>query len=187
MARGAEPTPEAPATVIVSRRPKPGREPDLEHWIEEAGGAVARWPGYRGIEVFKPHPPEQPDYVVVFRFATEEQLEAWMRSDDRRAHLARLNPILAEPERYVVTGMEGWFAVPGPQAMPPPRWKMAVVIWSAIVLMVVAIDALFGDVLNEIPSLPRTLLTTAATVAVMTWGIMPALTRLLRGWLYSGR
>jgi uncharacterized protein len=188
VARDPEPRPpEAPVTVIVSRRPKPGRESDIERWIEEAGGAVARWPGYRGIEVFKPHPPEQLDYVVVFRFATEEQLEAWMRSDERRAHLARLNPMLAEPERVVVTGMEGWFAVPGPQALPPPRWKMAVVIGVAIFAMIVVINAALGDWLEAIPFIPRTLLTTAATVSLMTWGIMPAVSRVLSGWLYTRR
>jgi antibiotic biosynthesis monooxygenase (ABM) superfamily enzyme len=159
----------------------------MEEWIEEAGRAVSAWPGYRGIEVFKPRPPEQQDYVVVFRFASEEQLDAWMDSDERREHLKRLEPLLAEPEHFVVTGMEGWFALPGPQARPPPRWKMAVVIWSAIFLMVVLIDALFGDVLEEVPSIPRAIMTTAATVSLMTWGIMPAVTRLLRGWLYSRR
>jgi antibiotic biosynthesis monooxygenase (ABM) superfamily enzyme len=188
MTREAEPRPPAaPVTVIVSRRPKPGREADVERWIEEAGRAVAAWPGYRGIEVFKPHPPEQEDYVVVFRFASEEQLDAWMHSDERREHLKRLEPLLAEPEHFVVTGMEGWFALPGPQALPPPRWKMAIVIWSAIFLMIVVIDALLGDWLGEIPSIPRTLLTTAATVSLMTWGVMPVVTRFLSGWLYSRR
>jgi uncharacterized protein len=71
-----------PVTVIVSRRPKAGREKDVEQWIEAVGEAVSRWPGYRGVEVFKPRPPDQHDYVVVFRFATEEKLEAWMRSGD---------------------------------------------------------------------------------------------------------
>lgn len=166
--------PAAPVTVIVSRGPWPGR-------------AVAAWLGYRGIEVIKPHPPEQQDYVVVLRFDTEEQPVAWKQWDERREHLERLRPLHAEPERFVVTDMEGWFAVPSPQALPPPRWKMALVIWSAIFLMIVVIDALFGDWLDGDPELAPDPADHGGDGLAHDLGIMPVVTRFLRGWLHSRR
>jgi uncharacterized protein len=61
---------------------------------------------------------------------------------------------------------------------------MAVVIGLTIFSLLTAMNVLLGAWLHEIATIPRTLLTTTATVSVMTWGIMPGLTRLLRGWLY---
>jgi len=37
------------------------------------------------------------------------------------------------------------------------------------------------------PLVPRLAVTTAVTVSVMTWVVMPRVTRLLRRWLYPGR
>jgi len=41
-------------------------------------------------------------------------------------------------------------------------------------------------VLKELALVPRLALTTAVTVPIMTWVVMPRVTRLLRGWLYPG-
>jgi hypothetical protein len=49
-----------------------------------------------------------------------------------------------------------------------------------ITLVVVVLEPL----LEELERVPRLAVTTAITVPIMTWLVMPRVTRLLRGWLY---
>ena len=51
-------------------------------------------------------------------------------------------------------------------------------------LLITAIVALTGSLLKELPLAVRLAITTALTVPLMTWVVMPRVTRLLRGWLY---
>jgi antibiotic biosynthesis monooxygenase (ABM) superfamily enzyme len=84
-----------------------------------------------------------------------------------------------------VTGLETWFTLPGqPGTAPPPPYKMALVTWIAIFPVITAIVVLTGSLLEGLPLALRLAITTALAVPLMTWVVMPRLTRLLRGWLY---
>jgi antibiotic biosynthesis monooxygenase (ABM) superfamily enzyme len=122
---------------------------------------------------------------VVYRFDTAVHLQAWLDSDERAAWLERVEPhVIGQMQKQVVTGLETWFTVSGQPGTPPPRYKMALVTWAAIVpllaVIVVAIEPLAG----ELALVPRLTITAGITVSMMTWLVMPRLTRLLHGWLY---
>ena len=51
-------------------------------------------------------------------------------------------------------------------------------------ILITAIVALTGPLLEGLPLAVRLALTTALAVPLMTWVVMPRVTRLLRGWLY---
>jgi antibiotic biosynthesis monooxygenase (ABM) superfamily enzyme len=68
---------------------------------------------------------------------------------------------------------------------------MAIVTWLAVFPLITMIFVIFGPLLNQLPTLLRTLLRTlvltAVMVTLMTYVIMPRLTRLLALWLYPDR
>jgi antibiotic biosynthesis monooxygenase (ABM) superfamily enzyme len=103
--------------------------------------------------------------------------------------LVRAKPHVIGPMRTsFVTGLETWFTLPGqPGAPPPPPYKMALLTWITIFPLITAIVALTGPLLESLPVAVRLAITTALTVPLMTWVVMPRVTRLLRGWLYPGR
>jgi len=174
------------ATVVVSRRAVPGREAELEEWLQGVVEAAAAFPGHLGARVYRPVPPFQTDHVLVFRFATESDLARWNASPERARWLRRAEPLTAgAPRVQVLSGLEGWFALPGGQAVrQPPRWKTAVVTAPVIYLLVVVVSAVGGPLQAQLPLLVRTALTTLVLVPTMTWVVMPAVTRVLRPWLY---
>ncbi|MFI7067155.1 hypothetical protein ACIBL3_39600 [Kribbella sp. NPDC050124] len=43
---------------------------------------------------------------------------------------------------------------------------------------------ILGPLLEGLPLVVRLAITTAVTVPIMTWVVMPRVTRLLHGWLY---
>jgi antibiotic biosynthesis monooxygenase (ABM) superfamily enzyme len=64
---------------------------------------------------------------------------------------------------------------------------MAVVAWLAIFPLITLITWLLGPWLGQLPLIPRTLGMTLAVTLLMTYVLMPGLTRLLAFWLYPKR
>jgi uncharacterized protein len=175
-----------PVTTTVTRRVKPGHEPFYEQFLEGIISAASRFPGQLGVEVFRPPRATAGEYRIVYRFHTAEHLRAWLDSDERAAWLERAEPHVIGPMRTrFVTGLESWFTLPDqPGIAPPPPYKMALVTWITIFPLITAIVAITGPLLEELHLVLRLGITTAVTVPLMTWFVMPRVTRLLRRWLY---
>jgi uncharacterized protein len=175
-----------PITTTVTRRVRPGHEAAYEEFLEGIIAAASRYPGHLGVEVFKPQDATAGDYRTVYRFDTPEHLHAWLDSEEHAAWLERAEPHVIGPMRTrFVTGLESWFTLPGrPGTPPPPPYKMALLTWITIFPLITAIVLATGPLLNDLPVVARLGITTAVAVPLMTWVVMPRVTRLLRGWLY---
>jgi antibiotic biosynthesis monooxygenase (ABM) superfamily enzyme len=68
----------------------------------------------------------------------------------------------------------------------PPRYKLALLSWAGAYAVITLILAVLGPVMAPWPLPLRTLLLSVLMVVVMTWLVMPTLTRFARGWLTSG-
>jgi uncharacterized protein len=169
----------------VTRRVRPGHEAAYEKFLEGIISAARRFPGHLGVEVFRP-PSAGGEYRTVYRFDSEEHLRAWLDSDEHTAWLERAEPHVIGPiRRTFVTGLETWFTLPDqPGAPPPPPYKMALLTWITIFPLITAIVAITQSLLEDLPLAVRLGITTALTVPLMTWVVMPRVTRLLRRWLY---
>lgn len=178
-----------PVTAVASRRVKPGREDEFEEWVSGILSEANGFPGYLGSEVMRPSGPEDDEYRIVFRFDHESNLHAWETSEERRRWLRESRPLLQEEEKVnVLTGLETWFTLPSkPGEPPPPRYKMAVVTWLGVFPVVTVIFSVFGRWLEMMPTLLRTLVFTVVMVTLMTYVIMPRMTRLFSFWLYPDR
>jgi antibiotic biosynthesis monooxygenase (ABM) superfamily enzyme len=176
---------DGPVTTTVRRRVLPGHEAVYEQVLEGIIAAAREFPGHLGVEVFRPQSAEG-EYRTVYRFDTAEHLRAWLDSDDHQAWLERAKPHLTSAvHTSFVTGLETWFTLPSqPGAAPPPPYKMALVTWITIFPLITGIVAITGPLLEDLPPAVRLAITTALTVPLMTWVVMPRVTRLLRGWLY---
>jgi antibiotic biosynthesis monooxygenase (ABM) superfamily enzyme len=174
-----------PVTTAVTRRVKPGHEAQYEAFLEGIIAAASHFPGYLGTEIFRPDKPAD-EYRTVYRFDDARHLRAWLDSDEHLAWLARAEPHAAgATQTQFLTGLESWFTLPAdPGAPPPPPYKMALLTWITIFPLISGIVAVFGPTLARIPLVPRTAITTAIAVPVMTWILMPRVTRLLRPWLF---
>lgn len=182
------PTDDPPVTGVASRRVEKGREEEFEEWISGILTAVKEFPGYLGSDVLRPGDPDDDEYRIIYRFDHASNLNRWEESEERGRWLRRAKPMISEENVRVLTGLETWFTLPSrPDEPSPPRYKMAVVTWLAVFPLISAIFALLGPVLNQLPVLLRTLLLTVIMVSLMTYVVMPRMTRLFAFWLYPGR
>jgi hypothetical protein len=61
---------------------------------------------------------------------------------------------------------------------------MALLTWITIFPLIMFVVELLGPLLEDVSEIARLGITTAVTVPLMTWVVMPRVTRLLRSWLY---
>lgn len=171
-------------TIVVTRVVKPGREAEYEAWLRGVARVAHEFPGHQGITVLRPRPGAR-DFTLIYRFDTVEHLRAWEQSPVRAEWIARAAALAEHTDVQRLTGMEAWFALPGGGGvLPPPRWKMALVTWLVAFPLIQLLNATLGALLHGWPPLLRGAAVGAAMVLAMTFGAMPAVTRLLRGWLY---
>ena len=175
-----------PVTTTVTRRVKPGHEPFYDQFLEGIIAAASQFPGHLGVEVFRPESAAADEYRIVYRFDTGEHLRAWLDSDERAAWVERAEPHVIGPMRTrFMTGLETWFTLPDrPNAPPPPAYKMALLTWITIFPLITLVVIALDPLLEKLDLVPRLAVTTAVTVPIMTWLVMPRITRLLRSWLY---
>jgi len=177
---------EIPVTVVVSRQVRPGREAEYEEWLTGVMHAAAQFEGHQGASVIRPTDHEHPEYVLIFRFDHYRNLRRWQGSEIRDQWLARAKPlIVSEAKVQVLTGMEGWFTLPGRKPPgPPPRYKMAVMTACAVYPISLALGLTVRPMLAKLPLLVGTAVMTVAMILLMTWAVMPLMTKLFYRWLY---
>ena len=175
-----------PVTVVVSRRVRKGCEERFEQLSTAMSNSAAGFPGHLGSTLLRPASPDDPEYRIVFKFATPQDLERWQESSVRLQHLESFEGILTEPAKTeVISGMVAWFTLPAQNPVKPPqKYKMTLVSWLALYPSVTLIFLLFGGLLEQVPLLLRTLLITGVLMVLMSYVLMPRFTRWFAFWLY---
>lgn len=176
----------SPLTVVVSRRVKKGQETAFEQLSSQMTERASGFTGYLGATMFRPSAPDDPEYRIVFKFRDRDTLAAWEASQERAELLEQIENLLVQPsEREVTSGIVTWFTLPGQNPVtPPPKWKMTLVSWLALYPAVTLVFVLFGDLLAQIPLLLRTMAVTIVVMLLMSYVLMPRMTRWFAFWLF---
>ena len=178
---------EGPVTVTVRRSVLPGREAEYEDWLRETAEDAALFPGMMGVNFIRPDRTQQKDYVSIFRFDTYRHLREWEDSAQRSDGLKRVEELIeGEAQVRKATGLEFWFNLPDvPMNKAPSPHKMALVLIVVVFVLVVSINFGFGAWLSDLPMLVRIAMVVVVQVLLMTYVIMPQVTRLLKPWLFG--
>jgi uncharacterized protein len=178
---------EGPVTVIISRRVKPGRVQEFEEWTSGISRQVSNFKGYYGMNIIPPSDPSNLEYVVIFRFNSYKNLKRWEDSSIRSEWLERVRDLTeGDSDVRKMTGLEYWFRVPNkPLTTPPPRYKMVIVTFIALFPTILLVSLVLNPLLGTLPELLRLAIAIIGTMILMTYWIMPLMTRLLALWLYD--
>ena len=174
-----------PVTVVVTRRVRDGHRDAYEAWLRALLDEAKTLSGYLGAEILRPVGASR-DYTSVFRFATVEDLRAFEASELRRSALEAVVPhVEGDPAWRELTGLELFFEPPPDTVVPQPsRLRMALVLVVVVYLLVLSIGSAVSVVLADLPAQARLLITIAIEVFLLTYVLMPRLTRWLARWIY---
>ena len=174
-------------TVDVVLSVRQSCQEEFERILTEMIDAAAMFKGHLGVNVFRPSGSSNLEYRVVFKFDHIKNFQQWESSEIRKGYLQQINQLILDSGRFqIITGLETWFTLSTNKAIvPPPRYKMFILSWATIFIIVNLINLLIVPHLQFLPPLLRTFITLGTIVFTMTYIVMPRITKLFAKWLYS--
>jgi uncharacterized protein len=182
-------TDDPPVTVDILQQVKPGCEAAFEQALIDLIAAARSFEGHLGVNVFRSGERTSPEYRVVFKFDRVSNLQQWETSEIRRRLLEQASWLTVDQGQIsILTGLETWFTLPSQPTLPPPaRYKMVIITAMAIFVLLNLANLFVVPFLGALPPLLRTLIVTLLMVSLMTYVVMPRLTKLFARWLYPRR
>jgi uncharacterized protein len=181
-----------PVTVSFTRRADPANERQMVAWIRAGLAMAETFPGFLGAGWVRAGRSAD-EWHMLCRFENQRALGVWEASMERQWWL-RSGQGLAEITRTERrTGIEGWFDRPvaaevsTPTATAPPRWKQATTIWLVFFPLNLLVTVTLGVLLEPFPVVLRVFLFTLALTPLMTYVLLPWITRRLSWWLQGRR
>ena len=174
-------------TAVITHRVKTGQEGRYEEWIKGISAAARVFDGHLGVSILRPQAGSPSDYVIVLRFDTCGHLTAWLSSETRKTWIEKVNPLIREQETMqILTGLESWFQLPTQfKSQAPKRYKQAFLVWLGVMSVSLFVSPWIAPLLEPLPWLLRVSVNVAITVALLSYIVMPWLTRRFRSWLFS--
>jgi uncharacterized protein len=145
-------------------------------------------PGYLGTTIIITGGSRSPFRYIIRRFTDKDAMEAWDNSEESLK-------LIEEATNYSAlhyetsTGLETWFTLPDLKTLsqsPPPRWKMAIVIFFAAYDISSVSRYILTPFIGEWPLFGSAVIYTAILVVSLTYFVLPIGNRLLRHRLYPG-
>ena len=174
-------------TVVVTRRVKSGYESQNENWLKRLFEDAKSMKGYIGATVQKPAPGTT-EYTSIFRFDNVENLRNFEESEIRARYLREVVDYVESDAIWKkFSGLEFWFSPPKGTIVPQPsRFRMALVMIIVVYGLVISIGQLVAMLVGDvIPSYVRLFVTISIEIFLMTFVLMPHLTKLLAKWIYT--
>jgi antibiotic biosynthesis monooxygenase (ABM) superfamily enzyme len=175
-----------PITVIITRLVSAGNESAFEDAVKAFIPKALVFPGHLGVHMLRPSSGVR-EYGAVLKFRSHLDWDAFRNSAEYLAFFAQVAPFLEGPQHEeTLCGLESWFTPMGERmTRVPPRWKMALITWIGVCLVVYAVNIGLWWWTYDWLGWLRFLVANAVVVVVLTWAVMPILNRLFRPWLHS--
>jgi antibiotic biosynthesis monooxygenase (ABM) superfamily enzyme len=173
-----------PIHVAITRRVQTGREVEFQTALRLFFQESFAHGGVLGATMLAPAPgSDSREFGILRTFADEKERDDFYASPVFKAWEVRCEP-LTDGGWSVrqLTGLEAWFRSPGG---PPPRWKMAVATFLGVYPVVMLLSKLLGPLIRDWPFLLGNAVFNACVVGLLTWIVMPLITKVLHGWLHA--
>jgi uncharacterized protein len=173
-----------PIHIAITRRVRPGCEAEFQRALREFFGKSFSHGGVLGATMIVPPPDsDSREFGILRTFADEKERDDFYTSPLFKAWEEKCRP-LTEKDSWSARplhGLEAWFRSP---QNPPPRWKMALTTFVGVFPTAAILSLTLGAAIRTWPFILSSVVFNAAMVALLTWVVMPAVTRACHGWLH---
>jgi antibiotic biosynthesis monooxygenase (ABM) superfamily enzyme len=166
--------------VAITRKIIPGKEQEFKDALHNFLGKSFTHKGVHGASVISSFPGAENNEIGILRtFNDEKERDAFYNSElfkEWEAYASKLT----EPAVYrELTGLEAWFR----STTAPPRWKMAIATLCGVFPTSIFLYFTTSWFLKELSVPLRLFITATLMVGILTWMVMPFVTKILNPWL----
>ncbi len=172
-----------PIHVAITRLVRPGCEAEFQQALREFFQTSFSHGGVLGAYMLVPPAgSESREFGILRTFHNEKERDAFYQSPMFKAWEERAGTLTeGEPVYRQLHGLEAWFRSP---QNPPPRWKMALATFLGVFPVAMILNSTLGPVIRSWHFLLGSAVFNACMVALLTWVVMPLVTRALHNWLH---
>lgn len=173
--------PQGPEAAAVFRR-----------WYDQLVERARQFEGYTRTDLCPPL--DCDDGVVkwysIVHFRTPQDLNYWLKSSDRADLFEQgRDTFLAYRYKSFTTGLEGWFSSQTGGAeqhsLGPPPWKQVLAVVLGLYPTLMVQDMVFSalGIMQAWPMATSLVINNLITSSILTWAVMPRVSRVLSFWL----
>ena len=184
------------AFEIVKAAVAPGEEKAYRSLRAALDAQAATFPGFVGVEAVPPMPGDT-DWTVVLAFESDADLLRWRTSPERAELLGRIHQVADDHDWVLPTGFAQWSSRNGRDPAGAPAWKQAMTALAVLYAVVSVLNITLGNFIGKglsvegskvVPGLGLpfpvvVFVGNAVGTILLTWVLMPIVTRLLNWWL----
>ena len=172
-----------PIHVAITRRVKIGREGEFQQALRDFFQKSFAQDGVLGAHMLTPLPgSDSREFGLLRTFVDEKTRDEFFESGMFKAWEAKVRTLTdGEPVHHQLHGLEAWFR----SLSPPPRWKMFIATFLGVLPVVTVLNVTLGPAILPWNFFLRTAVFNGCMIALLTWAIMPIMTRVLHNWLRS--
>ena len=175
---------EGAVTEVVTTFVKPGKDREYQEWAEKIHRVEAQFPGYRGGFLQPPASDQQRYWTTLVRFATPEQLDAWLNSTARRDLLQEHNALVQSWEHHrLPNSFAGWFPTDSASGASPPAWKQSMLVLLMLFPIIMFELRFLSPLLSGLNPSPATFIGNLLSVVLLGWPFMPIIIPVMSWWL----
>jgi len=177
-----------PITVMFTEFVRPEKRAEYEQWSRSVHSEAKQFKGFLSVDVIRPGARDAMAYTTLMKFDNYENLKHWTDSTSLAQWFERLPELLikkTQPQSSI--GMQLWFDRPSaPQFLvEPPFWKSVVVGVICVYPLILALNWVLDPITSLFPSKIALLMNVVVLSGLLTYPVMPWVTRLLKGWLFA--
>ncbi len=170
-----------PITTILKIKYKEGFKEECLQWMLETASVASHFDGFIEKNICISAEAER-ELLNIFTYSNNDCLQRWENSEQRILQTKKSEKFLESvQQKSQLAGLEFMF----PSAKSPKRWKMVVITVCVIFILLntlVPVLQQFFTMLH-LPVLLKSLLGVVVMVSLMTFVILPFLSRVLGRWL----
>ena len=166
--------------VAITRKVLPGKEAEFKEALRRFLSESFAHDGVHGASMITSLSGTDEREIGILRtFRNHQERDDFYRSAQFQEWEAYASTLTEEPLYRELTGLEAWFRAPA----APPRGKMALVTLCGVFPTSLLLYFVVGPLLQDLPPIVRLFINAALMVLLLTWVVMPFLTRVLKQWL----
>ncbi len=178
----------APITLVISEVVEPHLIEEYETWTKGINQSAQQFEGFMGVEIIRPRDHQYPEYVVIVKFDNYAHCKNWLSSPVYQQWMQRSKEFIStRSQQQQPNGLELWFTLPKSKSgnpTEPPYYKQVIIGVITVYPLILLSNLLVAPLLQGLPALLSLLISVTFISALLSYPVMPYITKILAFWLY---